>query len=142
PALHFVRPDLAGALRQSTGTASKSTQHFRKAAVGLYGVLAYATQSRTREIGVRLAVGAPRSSLVRLVLLEMAWIAAGATVLALPATVGLAHFFRSQLYGVSTTDPVTLLYAVGLTAAMVVLAAAVPAQRAASVDPMRALRNE
>ncbi|HTX40451.1 MAG TPA: ABC transporter permease [Acidobacteriaceae bacterium] len=112
------------------------------AAVGLYGVLAYATQSRTREIGVRLALGAPRSSLVGLVVREMAWIAALATLAALPATAGLAHFFQSQLYGVSTADPVTLACAVALTAAMVVLASAVPARRAASVDPMQALREE
>lgn len=112
------------------------------AAVGLYGVLAYATQSRTREIGVRLALGAPRRSLVGLVVREMAWIAALAVLVAVPGTVGLAHFFASQLYGVSTWDPVTLALAVALTAAMVAVASALPARRATVVDPMVALRSE
>ncbi len=112
------------------------------AAVGLYGVLAYSTEQRTREIGVRLALGAPRASVVILVLREMAWIAAGATLLALPATVALARLFRSQLYGVETFDPLTLAAAVGFTAVMVLLASALPARRAAAIEPMRALRTE
>ncbi len=112
------------------------------AGVGLYGVLAYSTQSRTREIGVRLALGAPRLSLVGLVVREMVWIAGGAVILALPATVALARLFRSQLYGVSTWDPVALLGAVLLTAVMVAVAAALPAQRATAVHPMEALRTE
>ena len=112
------------------------------AGVGLYGVLAYSTQSRTREIGVRLALGSPRLSLVGLVVREMAWIAAGAVIVALPATVALARLFRSQLYGVSTWDPAALVGAVLLTALMVAVAAALPAQRAASVHPMEALRTE
>lgn len=112
------------------------------AALGLYGVLAYAAQSRTREIGVRLALGAPRSALVSLVVREMAWIAAAAILAAIPAVVGLAHFFRSQLYGVATWDPVTLLSAVALTLLMTFLAAVLPARRATEVDPMIALRTE
>jgi putative ABC transport system permease protein len=112
------------------------------AAVGLYGVLAYSTQSRTREIGVRLALGSPRSRVVGLVVREMAWIAGIAALVGLPATVGLAHFFQSQLYGVSTWDPMTLLAAVGLTAVMVIVASALPARRATAVDPMVALRVE
>ena len=112
------------------------------AAVGLYGVLAYSTQSRTREIGVRLALGSPRSKVVGLVVREMAWIAGIATLVALPGTVGLAHFFQSQLYGVSTWDPLTLLAAVALTAVTVTMASVLPAQRATAVDPMVALRTE
>ena len=112
------------------------------AAVGLYGVLAYSTQSRTREIGVRLALGAPRHTLVALVVREMAWIAAGAALVALPATVALARLFTSQLYGVSAWDPMTLSAALLLTALMVALASALPAQRATAVDPMEALRTE
>ena len=112
------------------------------AAVGLYGVLAYSTEQRTREIGVRLALGAQRSSVVGLVVREMTIIAGIATVIALPSVVALARLFRSQLYGVAAFDPVTLAAAVILTALMVGLAAALPARRAASVEPMQALRTE
>ena len=112
------------------------------AAVGLYGVLAYSTEQRTREIGVRLALGAQRSSVVALVLREMLLIACLAVVVAVPSTMGLAQLFRSQLYGVTAADPLALGIAVGLTAAMVLMAAALPARRAASVEPMQALRTE
>lgn len=112
------------------------------AAVGLYGVLAYSTEQRTREIGVRLALGAQRSGVIVLVVREMAIIAAIATALALPSVVALARLFRSQLYGVTTFDPISLAGAVILTAVMVTLAAALPARRAATVEPMQALRIE
>lgn len=112
------------------------------AAVGLYGVLAYSTEQRTREIGVRLALGAPRASVVYVVVREMAIIAAIATVIALPSTVALARLFRSELYGVAVFDPFTLAGAVLFTALMVAVAAALPARRAAAVEPMKALRVE
>jgi predicted permease len=111
-------------------------------AVGLYGVLAYSTEQRTREIGVRLALGAPRGGVVTLVVREMALIAVVATVIALPSVVALARLFRSELYGVTTFDPITLIGAVLLTAVMVTLAAALPARRAATIEPMQALRTE
>jgi len=112
------------------------------AAVGLYGVLAYSTEQRTREIGVRLALGAPRSGVVLLVVKEMALIAAGATAIALPSVVALARLFRSQLFGVTTFDPITLCGAVILTVIMLCLASALPARRAAAIEPMQALRME
>jgi putative ABC transport system permease protein len=112
------------------------------AAVGLYGVLAYSTEQRTREIGVRLALGAPRTNVVVLVVREMAWIAAAATAIALGSTVALARLFSSQLYGVSTFDPLTLVGAVFFTLLMVVVAGTLPARRAAAVEPMKALRTE
>ena len=112
------------------------------AAVGLYGVLAYSIEQRTREIGVRLALGAQRSNVVVLVLREMTVIAAVATAIALPSIVALARLFRSQLYGVATYDGMTLGGAVVLSAVMVTLAAVLPARRAASVEPMQALRTE
>jgi len=112
------------------------------AAVGLYGVLAYSTEQRTREIGVRLALGAPRTSIVVTVLREMAIISAIATVVALPSVVLLARLFRSQLYGVSVYDPLTLATSTGLIILTVLLAAALPARRAAGVQPMQALRTE
>jgi predicted permease len=112
------------------------------AAVGLYGVLAYSTEQRTREIGVRLALGSGRIGIVLLVVREMAIIAAIAVVVALPAVVALARLFKSQLYGVTTFDPVSLFISALLTGLAVSLAAAIPARRAASVEPMQALRTE
>ena len=112
------------------------------AGVGLYGVLAYSTTQRTREIGVRLALGAPRFGVVALVVREMLLIAAIATAIALPSIVALAQLFRSQLYGVKAFDQFTLVVAVLVTSVMVALAAALPAQRAAAVEPMQALRTE
>jgi ABC-type antimicrobial peptide transport system permease subunit len=112
------------------------------AAVGLYGVLAYSTEQRTREIGVRLALGSPRSVIVLLIVREMALIAGIAAAIALPAVVGLARLFQSQLFGVTTFDPLTLLVAVILTIVMLSIAAALPARRAAAVEPIQALRTE
>ncbi|MGB6192191.1 MAG: ABC transporter permease [Terracidiphilus sp.] len=112
------------------------------AAVGLYGVLAYSTEQRTREIGVRLALGAPRSSVVALVVREMVLIAAIATAIALPCTVALARLFTTQLYGVTAFDPFALVAAVALTMLMIAVAGALPARRAASVEPVQALRAD
>ncbi|HEX3436843.1 MAG TPA: ABC transporter permease [Pseudacidobacterium sp.] len=112
------------------------------AAIGLYGVLAYSTQGRTREIGVRLALGAQQYSVILLVLREMAWITAIAILIALPSTIALARLFSNQLYGVTAYDPLTLAEALTLTAVTLILAATLPAVRAASVNPVEALRAE
>jgi len=112
------------------------------AGVGLYGVLAYTTEQRTREIGVRLALGAQRGNVVMLVVREMALIAAMATLVAMPSIMALGRLFHSQLYGVSAADPRTLAGAVVLAAVMVTVAAVLPAFRAASIAPTEALRTE
>jgi putative ABC transport system permease protein len=111
-------------------------------AVGLYGVLAYATAQRTKEIGIRMALGAQRSAVVRLVLMDMAKVAAIGIVVALPVAVLLARWLQSQLFEVQPFDPVTLIGCVTVTVAMVLLAAVLPARRAASVEPTKALRAE
>jgi putative ABC transport system permease protein len=111
-------------------------------AVGLYGVLAYATTQRTREIGIRMALGAQRWGVVRLVLRDMAKVASIGIALALPVTVLMAHWLRSQLFEVQPFDPVTLIGCILVTAVMVAAAAALPARRAASVEPTQALRTE
>ena len=122
--------------------ASFSALALLMTAVGLYGVLAFATSQRTREIGVRMALGAQRISVVMLVMREMALTAAIAVAFALPAAFGLSRLVTSQLYGVQPGDPLTLFSCVLISGLMVALAAAIPARRAASVDPMTALRSE
>ncbi len=112
------------------------------AAVGLYGVLAYSTAQRTREIGLRIALGAARGSVVRMVLREVLWLAGISTAIALPASVLLARSIRSQLFGISSGDPITLLVVTLTIILIAVLSALVPARRAAKVDPMVALRYE
>ena len=96
------------------------------AAVGLYGVLAYSTEQRTREIGVRLALGAHRWSVASLVLKEMALIAAIAVIVALPSVVATGRLFGSQLYGITAYDPLALTAALALTVIAASLAAALP----------------
>jgi predicted permease len=126
----------------ATLAVSFSGLAFLMTSVGLYGELAIATAQRTREIGVRMALGAQRSSVVMLVMREMALTALLAIVVALPAAFGLSRLLTSQLYGVKPGDPLTLVACIVATALMVVVSAAIPAQRAASIDPMKALRSE
>ncbi len=110
--------------------------------VGLYGVLAYATAQRSREIGIRMALGAQRFTVVRLVLTGMGKVALAGIAVAIPLAVVLARWLRSQLFGVQPFDPVTMTGCIAITVAMVLVAAFLPAQRAASVEPAKALRTE
>jgi predicted permease len=112
------------------------------AAIGLYGVLAYSTAQRTREIGIRMAMGAQRISVVRMVLADVIWLTGISIVVTIPLAILFARMISNQLYGVSTFDPVTLLAGTLLVALVALLAALLPARRAASVEPMKALRTE
>jgi putative ABC transport system permease protein len=112
------------------------------AGVGLYGVLAYSTAQRTREIGIRIALGSSRLGVSRLVLMDVLRLAGIGVVVAIPCSIALGRFLRSQLFGVSAADPFTLGGVVLLISAVALVAAIVPARRASSVDPNTALRNE
>jgi putative ABC transport system permease protein len=112
------------------------------AAVGLYGVLAYSTAQRTREIGIRIALGAGRASVMRMVLVEVLWLAGISIAIALPASLLLTHAARSQLFGISSSDPMTLVVATLLVALVALASALLPARRAARTDPIVALRYE
>ena len=112
------------------------------AGIGLYGILAYSTTQRTREIGIRMALGAKRSAVVRLILRETLILTGLAIAATIPIALLVTRAIRSQLFGISSVDPV--VYAIGIFAVFLVAAVAgcVPARRAASVDPACALRTE
>jgi predicted permease len=112
------------------------------AAIGLYGVMAYTVSRRTREIGIRIALGAERNTVLWLVLREVVLITVAGIALAVPAALALGGLVRSQLFGVSATDPWTMLLAGVVLAAVALLAGWLPARKAARVQPILALRTE
>ena len=112
------------------------------AAVGLYGVTAYSVARRTNEIGIRMALGADRAKVIRLVLRGASNHVAIGLILGLPLAVGAGRLISSQLYGVSSWDPIALSVAAGALAICSFFAAMIPATRAASIPPMAALRTE
>ncbi|HEY0784382.1 MAG TPA: FtsX-like permease family protein, partial [Acidobacteriaceae bacterium] len=112
------------------------------AGVGIYGVLAYSTAQRTREIGIRIALGSSRKAVALMVLADVFTLAAIGILVAVPVAFALSSLLRSQLYGISPADPVSLAAAVLLVGAVALVAALLPTRRAASVDPMQALRAE
>jgi putative ABC transport system permease protein len=111
-------------------------------AVGLYGVLAYTVAQRTREIGIRLALGAPRRSVLLLVVRQGMSLALGGLAVGLAGAFVLTRVLQQLLYEISPNDPLTFLGAAALLCAVAVLACWLPAYRAARVNPMEALRYE
>ncbi len=112
------------------------------ASVGLYGVMAFSVARRTREIGVRMALGAFGKDVVWLVLKEALLLLAIGLVIGIPASLALARYVQSQLFGVHFADPLTLFVAIFSLASAAALAGFIPARRASRVDPIRALRYE
>jgi putative ABC transport system permease protein len=112
------------------------------AAVGLYGVMAYSVEQRTSEIGIRMALGADRANVVRLVLRNAFWQIGIGLGLGVPLAAGAGQLMTSHLFGVSPWDPEMLASAGLLLCAAALLAAWIPAARAATVEPMVALRTE
>lgn len=112
------------------------------AAVGLFGSMSFYVTQRTREFGVRVALGADATRINALVLRQGLLLAASGSVLGLVGTIWTARLVESRLFGVSAYDPVSLLIACGVLTACALLATVLPARRAARIDPMVALRNE
>jgi len=110
------------------------------AAIGLYGVTAYSVAQRTNEIGIRMALGADRSKVIRLVLRGAFKRVLIGLILGLPLAVGAGRLLSAQLYGVTSWDPFALTVAAGALAICSFFAAIIPANRAASISPMNALR--
>jgi predicted permease len=112
------------------------------AAIGTYGVISYSVSQRTSEFGVRMALGAPRSALLNLVLAHAMKLAGLGTALGLLASFGVARLLKSLIFHVSPTDPATFASVAGLVILVALLAGYVPALRATATDPMNALRAE
>jgi ABC-type antimicrobial peptide transport system permease subunit len=112
------------------------------AAIGLYGVLAFTVVRRTHEIGIRMAIGAERERILRLFLLESAWIVAAGVVVGIPLALVCGRLASSLLYGLAGQDVRTALGSTALLLAAAFTAAVIPAWRAARLDPLTALRHD
>ncbi|HTQ59287.1 MAG TPA: ABC transporter permease [Candidatus Solibacter sp.] len=112
------------------------------AAVGIYGVMAYAVSQRTREMGVRIALGADRGNVLRMILAQGLRLAVIGVALGLAASFALTRLMTGLLFGVKPSDPETFLFVTGALLAVAVVACWIPAQRATRVDPVIALRYE
>jgi hypothetical protein len=112
------------------------------AAIGLYGVMAYTVEQRTSEIGVRMALGADRPGVMGMVLRGAFSQVGVGLALGVPATIAAGRLMTNKLFGVAPWDPIRLTVAIALLCLAAFLASVVPASRAASVEPMMALRNE
>jgi predicted permease len=112
------------------------------ACIGLYGVLSYGVAQRTNEIGIRMALGAERGSVIRMVLRETAILILIGLAVGVPASLACARFVESKLFGLKAADPLTLAAALGIMIAVAVASGYLPARRASKVDPLIALRYE
>ncbi len=112
------------------------------AIIGLYGVMSYSVAQRTREIGIRMALGAEQGKVIGMVMREVLTLIAIGVGVGVPAALALTRVVKSQLYGLEAHDPWTLGFATGLLAMVACAAGYVPALRASRVDPMKALRYE
>jgi macrolide transport system ATP-binding/permease protein len=112
------------------------------AAIGLYGVTAFSVAHRTREIGIRMALGAERAVILRMVLRDVATMALAGIGVGVALSLALARYVESQLYGVPARDILTMGTAAIVLAAVALAAGWLPARRASRVDPMLALRQE
>jgi ABC-type antimicrobial peptide transport system permease subunit len=110
--------------------------------VGIYGVTAYGVAQRTREIGIRRALGAQRGEMLTLLLRQGLLLILAGTALGVAASVVLTRFLASMLFEVKPTDPITFALVVALLVCVAILACWIPARRAMRVDPMIALRHE
>jgi ABC-type antimicrobial peptide transport system permease subunit len=112
------------------------------ACVGLYGMVAYSVTGRTREIGLRMALGADRAAVLGMILRQVLLTAGGGIAIGLAAALGATRVVQSLLYGIKANDTASFLMAAAMVLAVAVLAVAVPARRAMATDPVRALRYQ
>jgi macrolide transport system ATP-binding/permease protein len=159
-AIHEIAPDLGtiGEMTMETKINNSPSTYMRRSSaelaggfagvalllgvVGLYGVIAYSVSQRTREIGIRMALGAQRGSVYRLILKEASWLAAVGVVLGAACSSAATDLMKSMLFGTSAWDLSTFAGVVAVLATASLLASYLPARRATRVDPMEALRHE
>lgn len=156
--LHSLDPNLAAGDIQTMGELESEASARRRfqtsllgtfaaialflALVGLYGLMAYTVGRRTREVGIRMALGAQRSDVLLLVLKKAVFLLAIGLFAGLVASWFVTRAIQAFLFGVGRNDPITILSVCGLLTVSGLLAATIPARRAASIDPMQALRTE
>jgi putative ABC transport system permease protein len=142
PLAHYVGSSLARPRDTATLVALFAALALVLTAVGLYGVISYSVARRTREIGVRMALGARPSSLVRAIVGRGLTLSFLGAAIGLPAAIAVARFFRSLLFGVSPQEPLTLVAGAVVLIIVALAASYIPARRAARVDPLAALRYQ
>jgi predicted permease len=137
-----IAADLEGKRAIATLTSGFGLLALALAAVGIYGIMAYSVAQRTNEIGIRLALGAQPGQVRGMILGESAWLAVAGVVAGLAASLLMTHLVRSMLFGIQPYDPVTLFSGAVLLLAVALASSWIPARRAASIQPIEALRHE
>ena len=138
----YVSGSISAPRFQATLLAIFAALAFVLTAIGLYGVIAYSVAQRSREIGIRIALGAEQQSISRMVLRQGGWLALIGVVVGLAASLFAARLIRALLYRIQPIDPITFVVVPVLFFAVALFASYIPARRAARVDPMVALRYE
>jgi putative ABC transport system permease protein len=142
PMSDLVSSSTAEPLFQARLISIFSTLALLLSAIGIYGVLAYSITERTREIGIRMALGAEKSDITRMVLKRSLLLAASGVALGIAGAVAVTRVLAKFLFEVKPTDPVTFAAVVALLVVIALLAGLLPARRATRVDPLVTLRCE
>ncbi len=142
PYRDVLRPETALWRSATIVVSSAALLTLLLASLGLYGLVSYLTEERTRELGIRMALGAPRGDILALILREGVRLVSAGAALGVPLAVGAAVLLRSRFYGVSPTDPMVYIGAALALAGAALAASYLPARRAARADPIEALRAE